>query len=96
MSAAILHDFYNGNIKPHEFREWFIQEHNDRRKAIERKEEEFCGGLTPEQKRAYIALIDEYAALLPCEAEEVYIQGMRMGAQLTMELLAKKDRPILP
>ena len=91
----ILHDFYLGKIHPHEQREWIIANHEKRREVLAQQEAVFCAQLTAEQKQAYIALIDEYTSLLPCEAEEIYIRGMRMGAQLTMELLAKKDRPNL-
>ncbi|MBE5799495.1 MAG: hypothetical protein E7321_06050 [Clostridiales bacterium] len=94
--SRILHDFYKGKLRPEENREWHIEEFRQKRERLSEWEKGFCAGLTEAQKREYIAIIDTYAGLLPCEAEEIYLDGMRMGAQLTMELLAKKDRPILP
>lgn len=87
---SLLQELYNGRIKPGENRNWIVEEHKQKRDHVLAQEEAFCAGLTEAQKRQYIAIIDEYAALLPCEAEEVYIQGMRMGAQLMQELLIKE------
>lgn len=84
---SLLHDFYHGRIRPEEHRQPILEAHEQRRRALAQREEDFCAALTPEQKRAYIALIDEYTGLLPGEAEEIYIDGMRMGARLAAELL---------
>ena len=86
----ILHDLYKGKLRPEENREWHIKEFQQKREKLFGREEDFCSGLTPQQKQEYIAIIDEYAGLLPCEAEEIYLEGMRMGAQLMQELLEKK------
>lgn len=72
---SLLHDFYQGRIRPEEQRERIIEAHEKRRQALERKEEAFYAALTMEQKRTYIALIDEYMGLLPGEAEEIYLDG---------------------
>ncbi|MBR4039884.1 MAG: hypothetical protein IKJ11_07285 [Clostridia bacterium] len=92
---SVLHEFYKGLLHPEEQRKWSNEEYLKRRERIFEQESDFCAGLTEEQRQAYIEIIDEYTGLLPCEAEEVYIEGMRMGAQLMQELLTKKDRPSL-
>lgn len=88
---SLLHDFYLGKLRPEEQRTRIMEAHEQRMQALEQQEEDFCAALTQEQKRAYIALIDEYTGLLPAEAEEIYLDGMRMGARLAMELLGGKE-----
>ena len=89
---SVLNDFYQGLLHPEKQRKWSNERYLRRREELFKEEEDFCAGLTDEQKMAYIAIIDEYTGLLPCEAEEIYIEGMRMGAQLMQELLAKKEQ----
>lgn len=89
--SKILHDFYKGTLHPEEQRKWSIEEFQHRRERLAGQEADFCAGLSEAQKRAYIEIIDEYGGLLPCEAEEIYLEGMRMGAQLMQELLEKRQ-----
>ena len=93
---SILRQFYAGEIRPAEQYESLIETYNLKRSYVMTCEEAFCKRLSDNQRNEFIRILDEHTGLIPDEVESIYLDGMRMGAQLTMELLAKKDRPILP
>lgn len=90
--GKLLHMFYKGEIRPSEQREYMVEEYEKKRQILSLKEEAFCAELTEAQKRTYVEIMDEYTGLLPEEAEEIYIQGMRMGAKMAVELLGGEKR----
>jgi len=96
---SLLRQLYAGEIRPGEQFESLIEAHNMKRMCVMTCEEEFFKTLSDAQRIEFIRILDEYTGLISYEVESTYIQGMCLGAQLAVELLAndqpKKDRPNL-
>lgn len=86
----ILEALYHGMIHPEEMYYPMTEEHRKRRKEMDKKQEAMMKKLDAEGQRELEDLLDELGMLEAMRMEEVYTQGMRMGAQLVAELLDRR------
>lgn len=96
----ILHELYHGMIHPEEEYQP-TAEIRRKRQAIDERQRillEKTKEIDPELSREMKELLEAENHADALEMEEIYIQGMHMGATLALALLdkqAKKDRPSL-
>lgn len=86
----ILEALYHGMIHPEETYHPMTEEHRKRRKEMNEKQEAVMKRLDAEGQRELEDLLDELGILEAMQMEEIYTQGMRMGAQLVAELLDRR------
>ena len=85
-----LQEFYRSEIRPDEENCPVIKELIAARKAFACHREKQLGKLDAHLRNEMNGLLEERMEVAALEMEDAYIRGMRMGAQLTMELLVKK------
>ena len=85
-----LQEFYRGEIRPDEEKHPVTEELIEARNAFVRHREKQLGKLDDGMREEMSALLEEGMEVAALEMEDAYIRGMRMGAQLTMELFEKK------
>ena len=88
----ILQDFYHGRIHPEETYRPMLEAHNHKRKQMVQRQEkliERIEKLDPDIRREFDDLLDEIGMVEAMEMEDIYTQGMRMGARLAMALMGK-------
>ena len=90
-----LQEFYRSEIRPDEENRPATGELMEARNAFVRHREKQLGKLDARMREEMSALLEERMEVAALEMEDAYIRGMRMGAQLTMEMLIHEDRPSL-
>ena len=86
----ILQELYHGMIHPEEAYRPMSEEQRQAQKQIEQKKNALLNGIEDSRLCEEIEdLLVQITALEAMEMEEVYIQGMRMGARLALGLMEK-------
>ena len=88
----ILQELYRGMVHPQEEYKPMGEEYRQAQKVLDQKREillEQIGQNNPELRAEVEGMLERITALEAMEMEEVYIQGMRMGARLALGLLGK-------
>ena len=92
---CLLQELYRGEIRPDEQNHPAGVELAEARNTYIRHREKLLGKIDAPMREDIEALLEERMEVAALEMEDAYVRGMRMGAQLMGELLAKKDRPYL-
>ena len=87
-------EFYRSEIRPDEENAPVIEELIEARETFVRHREKRLNHMDAALRKEIEALLEERMEVAALEMEDAYIRGMRMGAQLTMELLQKKTARI--
>ena len=82
-----LQEFYRAEIRPNEENDPVSEDLMEARNAFARHQEKQLSKLDAHSREEMRALLEERMEVAALEMEEAYIRGMRMGAQLTRELL---------
>ena len=89
---GILHQLYMGRIAQYEMARPLVEEYERKRDEVMKIEEAFIDSLeTEEKKKEFIRILDERTGLIPADCEQSFIQGMRLGAQLALQLTQHSD-----
>ena len=87
----ILQELYHGMIHPEEAYRPVSAEHRQAQKQVEQKKDALLKRIEDSCFREEIEdLLMQITALEAMEMEEAYIQGMRMGARLALELFKEQ------
>ena len=90
----ILQDFYHGRIHPEETYRPMLEEHSRKRKQMAQRQKALLDRirkLDPDIGEEFFNLLDEIEEIETMETENIYVQGMRMGARLAIALMGKAD-----
>lgn len=90
MNMCLLREFYRGEIRPDEENHPAGEELAEARSAYLRHRDKLLGKIDAPMREEIEALLEERMEVASFEMEDAYVRGMRMGAQLMGELLAKK------
>ena len=83
----ILRQLYKGKLIPLETYRSVSTEYENKREEMIVEERAFIDKLNDDDlKRTFIRIVDERTGLIPEDCEQVFIQGMRLGAHLVLEL----------
>ncbi len=85
-----LQEFYRSEIRPDEENCPVSEELIEARNTYIRHREKRLSKMDASLREEIDALLEERMEVAALEMEDAYIRGMRMGAQLTMELFEKK------
>lgn len=88
----ILEKFYKGKIHPGEQAAPIDRERCRRETLFEDKRQKVLAQLDETMKKECLYLFEEANAISAYDCEQAYIEGMRMGARLTAELLFASER----
>lgn len=91
----ILQALYRGEIRPDEEKHAAGEELAEARDTYLRHRDKLLKKIDAPMREEIEALLEERMEVASFEMEDAYVRGMRMGAQLMGELLAKKERPNL-
>ena len=86
----VLKKLYKGEIHPEEEYYPKTEEQRQRLRKIGDTQERLLSGLSDRTKREWIDLLNEMNYASADDMEQAYIEGVRMGAALLMELLELK------
>jgi len=87
---SILHALYSGDIHPAEDYISRSLPYKKLDEAFMRDSDAFSNKLDKTLAEEYERLLDAHTDLFAIQEEVAYIRGMRMGAQLALELLAEE------
>ena len=90
----ILQELYRGMIHPQEEYRPMDEEYRQTQKVLDQERKillEQIGQNNSELRAEVEGMLERITELEAMELEEVYIQGMRMGARLALELLGKNS-----
>lgn len=87
----ILEELYHGTIHPQETYRPMTDEHRMKRRELIAKQESLLKKLGEEYCDDLEDILAELDMVGAMQMKEIYIQGMRMGARLTMELLEEEE-----
>lgn len=83
----VLNQLYKGKLMPLEMYRSLTEAYEKKREEIAEQEDDFIEKLRDDDlRRMFIRLLDERTGLIPEDCEQLYIQGMCMGACLALEL----------
>ena len=92
----ILRELYHGAIHPEEAYRPMSEEHRQAQKQVEQEKSALLNRIEDSQLREEIEdLLVQITALEAMEMEDVYIQGMKMGARLALGLLDEKSPRVI-
>lgn len=89
----VLEAMYRGAIHPQEMYHPIAEAHKRKRKELMAAQRDLIEKMDEECRDKLENLLEELDMVETVQMEETYIQGMRMGARLMMELLEKEDLP---
>ena len=87
----LLQALYRGEIRPDEENRPAFEELAAARDAYIRHREKLLRKMEASVHEEIEALLEEHMEIASFEMEDAYVRGMRMGAQLMVELLARKE-----
>ncbi len=83
--SGMIEKLYDGELHPFSYYGIVLQSLRDSEKAAFQAYDRFLAKLPAELKEEFIRLIDDFQSLCPLEMEENFIDGFRIGVQLTAE-----------
>lgn len=86
----ILRELYRGNIHPGEQSQPLIWERSRKEEAFLERYQILLDQLEKPLQKECRTLIEEANAISAYDCEQAYIEGMRMGARLAVELLTDR------
>lgn len=89
MDTTLLQQLYKGELRLEEQYRPLLKENCEKRKALYKREEALLEKLDGDLRREVEKFIDELDLIGFMDMEDVYIQGMQVGAKLAVELLGK-------
>ena len=87
MDTIMLKRLYQGELRPEEQYRPRLKENCEKRKQLREREQALMKKLDENSQREILQFLDESNLIGYMEMEDVYIQGMQVGARLAMELL---------
>ena len=87
----ILEQLYRGELRPEEQYHPRLKENCEKREALRKRERALLEKLDDDMRKEIGKILDELNLIGVIELEDVYIQGMQLGARLAMELLGKEE-----
>ena len=84
---CLLEQFYDGELSPMDAAWPALDSYRKMKKCMEKKQDEYQKKMTDSERRDFERFMEDYTFFQSFEIEDAYIQGMRMGAQLILELL---------
>ena len=91
MDTTILQRLYQGELRPEEQYHPRLKENCEMRKALREREHALLEKLDDDIQKEVGKILDELNLIGVMELEDVYIQGMKLGAKLALELLGKEE-----
>ena len=87
--SEILKEFYRGNVTPCEKYGGNRREIMDLLRLIDTTREQLLPGMTEEQKKILVKFENSLSMMNTLICEDSFVTGYRLGAQMTMEVLAE-------
>jgi len=87
MDIIMLKRLYQGELRPEEQYRPRLKSNCEKRKQLRERERALMQKLDENTQREIVQFLDESNLIGFMDMEDVYIQGMQVGARLAMELL---------
>ena len=87
MNTAILQQLYQGELRPEEQYRPRLKERCEKRKRLQEREHALLKKLEDNARGEIAEFLDELNLIGFMDMEDIYIQGMKTGARLALELL---------
>lgn len=88
----ILEALYRGAIHPQETYRPMTEAHREKRRELMATQRRLIEKMDGEARDELEGLLEELDRVEAMQMEEIYVQGMRMGAKMMMELMEKENR----
>lgn len=90
---SILEDIYYGNICPAESFQVNLKEYEAIQNEHLKTYDSFLQSLEPDQKKAFIEIMDHQFQSIPMEYAAVFSEGFRIGSRIMLEIFLADSRP---
>ena len=87
MDTTMLHRLYQGELRPEEQYRPRLKENCEKRKQLQEREKTLLKKLDDNMRGEIVGFLDELHLIGFMDMEDIYIQGMKTGAKLALELL---------
>ena len=89
---SILNQLYRGEIHPEEDYRPVIQELLDMRREFAEHREKLLSEFDGQTREKVRELLEERTFVSSYEIEDAYVQGMKLGARMAVELLREEEK----
>ncbi len=89
---SILNQLYKGEIHPEENYRPVMQELLDMRREFAEHREKLLSELDEQTQEKVRELLEERTFVSSYEIEDAYVQGMKLGARMAVELLGEEKK----
>ena len=89
---SILNQIYRGEIHPEEDYRPVMQELLDMRREFAEHREKLLSELDEKTQEKVRKLLEERTFVSSYEIEDAYVQGMKLGARMAVELLREEEK----